>query len=145
MELMRALLNDPFVEEVSPDLLTAVEIYDGLSDWTEADRETAWERLRAIEADPGRYPEPVRWLPELARWACGRTGNFILDQSFDLNRGPWLSWQNDLEQVRTAWRRARPVIDQFHRLIDWVEADQSRLTLLTYALMEGTHYDHLEW
>ena len=107
-------------------------------------RAGAWERLRAIEADPGRYPEPVRWLPELARWACRRTGNFILDQTFDLERGPWLSWQ-DPEQARTAWRRARPVIEQFRRLTEWVEADESRLTLLAYALMEGNHYDELEW
>jgi hypothetical protein len=99
---------------------------------------------RAVEADPGRYPEPVRWLPELARYACRRTGNFILDQTFGLERGPWLSWQEP-EQIRTAWRRARPVIEQFRRLTEWVEADQSRLTLLAYALMEGNHYDELEW
>jgi hypothetical protein len=143
MELFRVLLDERVVE-ASPNLLIASELYDGLSDWGETDRAAAWERLRAIEADPGRYPEPVRWLPELARYACRRTGNFILDQTFDLERGPWLSWREP-EQVRTAWRRARPVIEQFRRLTQWVEADQSRLTLLAYALMEGNHYDELEW
>jgi hypothetical protein len=143
MELFRVLLDERVVE-ASPNLLIATELYDGLSDWQEADRAAVWERLRAIEADPGRYPEPVRWLPELARWACQRTNNFILDRTFDLERGPWLSWQ-DPEQVRTAWRRARPVIEQFRRLTQWVETDQSRLTLLAYALMEGNHYDELEW
>ena len=68
---------------------------------TLADRAGVWERLRAIEADPGRYPEPVRWLPELARYACGRTGNPILDCELDPGgQGPWFSWAADLEQVR---------------------------------------------
>ena len=145
MELFRVLLDERAVE-ASPNLLIAAELYDGLSDWGDRDRTGAWERLRAIEADPGRYPEPVRWLPELARYACGRTGNPILDCELDPGgQGPWFSWAADLEQVRAAWRRAQSVLAQFRNLITWGEADSSRLTLLDTYLMEGIDYDKLEW
>ena len=113
---------------------------------SETDREAAWARLHRIEADPGRYPQPVRWLPELARYACGRTGNPILDCELDPGgQGPWFSWAADLEQVRAAWRRAQPVLAQFRNLITWSEAGSSRLTLLATSLMEGIDYDQLEW
>ena len=145
MELMRVLL-DSSAGAVSSELLIAAELYDALDDWTETDREAAWARLHQIEADPGRYPEPVRWLPELARYACGRTGNPILDCELDPGgQGPWFSWAADLEQVRAAWRRAQPVLTQFRNLITWGEADSSRLTLLATSLMEGINYDQLEW
>lgn len=148
MELLYVLL-DGSAGVASADLLVAIELYDGIDDdWTEADRQAAWARLHAIESDPGLYPEPVRWLPELARWTCRRTGNLLLDRPFNpAEDGPWLVWEaeSDLEQVRSAWRRARPVIDQFRRLMAWYEADHSRLTLLANFLMEGNDYEQLDW
>ncbi len=144
MEMGHILLAETPAIKPSPHLLAAAELYNRLDKWRRSNRAAAWERLQAIEVDPGRYPEPVRWLPELARWAVKRTGNFILDRSFDPNSGPWVPW-TDIEQVKVAWRRAGPVIEQFHRLNQWVTADESRLTLLAYALMEGNHYDKLEW
>ncbi len=140
MELCRYLFDD-FLPGAR--LLADVELYD--IDWRAADRAAAWERLREIEADPDPYPEPVRRLPELVRWACGRTGNIILDRAYDPPddyRFP--SW-SELEQVKGAWFWARPVIDQHRRLAKWIEADKSRLALLAYALMEGDCYDELEW
>ncbi|MBE7556815.1 MAG: hypothetical protein HS126_37710 [Anaerolineales bacterium] len=76
MELLYVLL-DGSVGVASSDLLIAIELYDGIDQWDQADRDAAWARLHAIEADPGLYPEAVRWLPELARWACHRTGNHL--------------------------------------------------------------------
>ncbi len=100
IELMYALFSDE-VEAVSADLLIAIEFYDNdLEEWCRNVRSQAWQRLLAIETDPGRYPEPVRWLPELVRWACGKTGNFILDRPAS---SPYLhlSWDQLLE-VKTA-------------------------------------------
>ena len=147
MELLYVLL-DGSAGVASSDLLIAIELYDGIDQWAQAEREAAWAQLHTIEADPGLYPEAVRWLPELARWACHRTGNHLLDRVFEPHHdGPWLSWasESDVEQTRSAWRRARPVIEQFRRLMEWYEADTSRLTLLANFLMEGINYEQLDW
>jgi hypothetical protein len=99
--------------------------------------------LLAIETDPGCYPEPVRWLPELVRWACGKTGNFILDRPAS---PPYLhlGWDQLLE-VKTAWLRARPLLAQRDRLMRWYEQDPARLTLLADVLMDGKNHDYLDW
>jgi hypothetical protein len=147
LELLYVLL-DGAAGVASADLLIAIELYDGIDQWRQTDRDAAWARLHAIEADPGLYPEAVRWLPELARWACRRTGNHLLDREFDPNNdGPWLRWEaeSEVEQTRSAWRRARPVIEQFRRLMDWYEADPSRLTLLANFLMEHINHEQLDW
>jgi hypothetical protein len=147
MELLHALLANCEIHAVSSQLLIESEIYDNLEQWDEQNRTSAWQRLEQIEADPGRYPEPVRWLPELARWACHRTGNFMLDQQFDpYHNGPWLTWrENDLLQVQTAWRRAKPVIEVFHRLMQWYEADSANLLKLADFLMQGGNCEQLDW
>ncbi|MCQ3972392.1 MAG: hypothetical protein DPW09_02975 [Anaerolineae bacterium] len=147
MELLYVLL-DGSAGVASSDLLIAIELYDGIDQWDQADRDAAWARLHAIEADPGLYPEAVRWLPELARWACHRTGNPLLDRDFDpYHDGPWFRWaaEAEVEQTRSAWRRARPVIEQFRRLMEWYEADTSRLTVLANFLMEGMNHEQLDW
>lgn len=160
VELLHALLS-PNVQAVNSSLLLALEIYDHHFEeiWGPAERDQAWARLRAVEENPGQYPEPVRWLPELARWVGRTTHNIILDlaagstQVDALDRAdptptPWpplrFTWANDLEQVRAAWRRAKPVIQQLERLERWVEADSSRLNLLYSFFSEGK-YDDLDW
>lgn len=152
LELLYILL-DGAAGVASSDLLIALEWYDAIDQWHPSDRDAVWTRLHAIEANPGPYPETVRWLPELARWACRRTGNHLLDLEGtirwgDPNQdGSWLRWTSalEVEQTRSAWRRARPVIDQFRRLMTWYEADPNRLSLLADFLMEGINYDHLDW
>lgn len=144
LELMYALFAEG-VDVVSTELLVQVELYDGLDEWREHNRHLAWRWLYDIEADAGRYPEPVRWLPELVRWACGLTRNAILDQHFEPQRlGPWYGWER-IEEITTAWRRAKPTIDQGQRLMAWTDADEARLGLLADCLMEGRNYDHLDW
>lgn len=147
LELLHVLL-DGTAGVASTDLLIAIELYDGIDQWSETDREAAWALLETIEADPGLYAEPVRWLPELARWACRRTGNHLLDRTFDPDGdGPRLRWavEAEVEQTRSAWRRARPLIAQFKRLMEWYEADTSRLTFLANFLMEGINHEQLDW
>lgn len=147
IELLHTLLARCEIQAVSSQLLVETELYDNLEQWDETDRDSAWKLLEQIEADPGRYAEPVRWLPELARWACHRTGNVMLDQHFDpYGDGPWLTWrESDLLQIKTAWRRARPVIDVFHRLMHWYETDTSNLMKLADFLMNGGNCNELDW
>jgi len=146
MELLHTLLADCDIGAVSSQLLIDAEIYDNLDSWRQQDREAIWQLLHGIEADPGRYPEPVRWLPELARWACHRTGNVMLDRHVDpYQAGPWFSWHHDLDEIRHAWRRAQPVIQVFQRLMNWYEHDSSNLAKLANFMMNGGNTDELDW
>jgi hypothetical protein len=147
MELLHALLARCEIHAVSAHLLVETALYDNLETWDERDRDSAWKVLEQIEVAPGRYPEPVRWLPELARWACHRTGNVMLDQHFDpCHDGPWFTWrENDLRQIKTAWRRAKPVIDVFQRLMRWYETDPGRLMKLADFIMNGGNCHELDW
>ena len=103
-----------------------------------------------IEADPGRYPEPVRWLPDLARWVCHQTGNFVLDHHFDpydplcFN---WILW-SDIEKIQTIkqdWPKAKRVIPKLDHLMQWYEEDQNNLINLAEFLMEDTDDDPLQY
>lgn len=152
VELLHALLS-PNLPAVHSSLLVALEIYDQPFEevWGPAEQARAWEILRAVEQDPGRYPEPVRWLPELARWVGHTTHNSILDMAAGVDHlepATWppsrFTWANDLEEVRSAWRRARPVIQQLERLNRWLDQDASRLNYLYTFFCEG-NYDHLDW
>lgn len=145
MHLLQVLL-DSTAEVVNADILLEADLYDGLEGWSENDRKRVWSLLHQIEEDSGRYSDPVRWLPELGRWVCRRTGNPILDLKFNprLN-GPWFTWESDLEQLRAAWRRARPLIEQRRRLNDWYQRDQTRLGYLAKFLMEGVNSEQLDW
>ncbi|MCL4303155.1 MAG: hypothetical protein KJ077_46145 [Anaerolineae bacterium] len=153
VQLLHALLS-PQVQAVTSSLLLALEIYDQHFEevWGPGERARAWEILGAVEQDPGRYPEPVRWLLELARWVGHTTHNPILDLAAGAGHpdtaDAWppsrFTWANDLAEVQSAWRRARPVIHQLERLERWVEDDASRLSLLYTFFSEGT-YDQLDW
>jgi len=142
LELMRALFL-PEVEAVTAGVMDQAGLDDFIDHWTEADRNRAWQWLNQIETDPGLYHEPTRWLPELVRWACGRTGNFLLDM-YSHRQSGWLRW-DDAEEVRVAYRRAQPVMAHLQRLMTWYEQDPARLALLTQCLTKGVNYDHLDW
>lgn len=147
LELLHALLADCDIRHVSAKTLEDAELYDNLEDWTEADRESAWVLLDAIDSDPGLWPEAVRELPGLARWACHKSGNIILDRRFDpTDRNTvWLQWAEHLESVKLAVRRARPVLRSFQRLLAWYQADPTRLSKLADFLIQGDNCNDLNW
>jgi hypothetical protein len=154
MELMYILLSeDEAIESISADLLITLEIYDQFDDeWTKAERQAAWARLRDVEENPDQYPEPVRELPNLARWATHTTGNPLLDwpplewvnnylrQSQHFYRFSW----DDVSLVRMLWRQVQPIVGQLKHLAEWIEQDENRLTMLFNFFAEGD-YDQLEW
>jgi hypothetical protein len=144
-ELFWVLLK-PKVTPTCPDVLIEAELYDMIEAWTDRDRAMVWQRLEAIAADPGQYPEPLRALPVVARWVCGCTGNILLDQCFQPYQDrPRFSWDEDLERVRQAYQCARPVLDYGHRLEQWYQNDSSNLSKLAHFLIEGTNYDEFDW
>lgn len=146
MELLRALLKQPpHLVPVSSKLLIETELYDTLKYWSEGDRDALWQNMYRIEGNPLNYPVQLRWLPELARWVCGTTGNVILDRTYaDYERYGWFHWDTDLETIKSHWLRAKPVIDQFHKLVEWCK-EQKNLITFAHFLMEGGDYDQLNW
>jgi hypothetical protein len=98
--------------------------------------------LARIEADPGAWPEPIRNLPELARFACHRTGNVVLDQVFNpYQNGPWLTWANEMSQLAQCWKRAKPVIGQCNRLVAWCEHEPGNIAKLAGFVMGGAEIE----
>jgi hypothetical protein len=147
MELLRVLLHTD-VEVVTTSLRLEAHL-DWLEEWrrTDQNRQAAWARLRQIETNPTRYAEPVRFLPELARWACGNTGNPLLDQHFDPRRnGPWFRWDTELPLIRSAWRRAKPVYEAYLRLMEWYGRDPQHLIHLADYITGDIHdTNNLTW
>lgn len=147
MELLWGLLNDG-AAEISSELFIAAELHNRLDRWDKAAREAAWERLHTIEVNPAAYPESVCWLPALARWACGRSGNPMLDWSYSAYYGQSdsrLSWATDLERAKTAWDEAKPLVEQFHKLMGWCQKSAGPLIFLADFIMEGKNAGQLDW
>lgn len=148
MELLHALFAPATeVNAISAQLLERAGMDEELDAvWFEVDRESAWELLHTIESQPDQFPEPVRWLPELTRWACRRTGNVLLDERFDpYGHGPWYRWDGELPRIQNAWQRARPVLEVLQRVLVWVDADPHNLPALAHFLMRGGSTDRLNW
>lgn len=146
MELLYVLLAPSGADEISPELLTAAKLFAVESDWDEPGRGAAWERLNAIEADPESYPELARWLPALARWACGSTDNPILKWSFATyyqDNGPRFAWDTDVEKARLAWQEAKPVIEHLDLLLEWCRERAENLVILAEFLTSGKNVERL--
>lgn len=145
LELLRTFLGrEP--KAVTAELLITTGLYDSykVEDWSEADRQRAWERVHRIERNPHKYPGPVRWIPNMARWACGDTGNVILDTTYKrFEDGPWYEWHT-LQAIKRAWQRAHPIVLQREPFLKWA-SEPGRLARLTRFLMQDTKGDHYEW
>lgn len=103
-----------------------------------------YQALTAYETLP--QPEPLCWLPELARYTCGLTGNPLLDETIDL----WdyyptrFTWDKDVELVRELYAGARVVREHMAALCVWAQdgddeagaCDEARLNLIFDVVME---------
>lgn len=110
---------------LAADYLIDLEIYDALADVTRAE---LWHRLDQPAAFEG-LPEPLCWLPELARMAACMTGNPLLDgwrdgweMAFEECWEPF-RWDSDVERVAGLWQAARPVVEHWAEFDTWVQAD----------------------
>lgn len=95
----------------------AIRLGDGRFGWGERERQAAWRRLELV----GALPEPLCWLPEIARYLDGNSGNPVLDmvQNFALWEAGCYNWHLDLELVCSLWRQAEPVLNRIHRFVTW--------------------------
>lgn len=150
LELLHALLAECELAVISPAMLIYSDLYEAIDSWSHNDRQAAWSRLGRIEADPGRYPEPVRALPQLARWVCHRSGNLILDTAFDAYDPlcfSWIPWddQAQVTALRTAWPMAQRLIPKLNEIMEWYQDDPSTLVALADFLTEDTDDDALQF
>jgi hypothetical protein len=115
--------------------------------WRQYDRDAAWLRLSQIEQETEAWPEPVQWLPQLAKWAVHSTGNPLLDIEFNwYGEACWFEWDTDFERVKALWQQARPLVDLLKRVQSWYEHDKSaNLNRLARFIMNGQGDWELDW
>lgn len=125
LEILRYLLvpASSYVTRTWTQFFAGCGIYN--FEWTGEDRAVTWEWLQG-EGWSTLYPvgEPLCWLPELARYACARTGNNILDRAphfllWELD--DWYRWDN-LDQLKADWEAAKVVRAKAKALTAWAES-----------------------
>jgi hypothetical protein len=82
----------------------------------------------------------ARWLPVLAKWACGCIDNPILKWSFAAHyqdNGPRFAWATDVNQARSAWQKAKPMIEHLDQLLVWCRESAENLVILAEFLTTG--------
>lgn len=99
---------------------------------------------RAAEA-----PEPLCWLPEMARFGGGKTGNKLLDtrlshieryEAMDL----W-SWgsERDLAHLRKLWQEAKPLWEKIEKFNEWGQSPDNQARIARILLgCEDTNDDN---
>lgn len=141
-KLLRALLGHP---------RTAIPAFKGNPafyppkpfHWTRADKAVAWSRLKTTEQSS---PEPLCWLTDIARFACGISGNVFLDTSYDQNTwlNPWRwSWDRpeDITFLRRQWAEARPFIERSNAFSRWMLAATKNMQLVFDVITKNPPQD----
>ena len=86
--------------------------------------EQAWKRIDDLGTG---LEQPLCWLPEMARFACDRTGNAVLDQQTDITMDLWptqWSWTDDLDLIREQWTEAQPTLTRVKQFLEWAEGEE---------------------
>ncbi len=99
-------------------------IFDKLPPITSA--KDRWRRLNTL--DTTSLSEPLCWLPEMARYACGQTGNIIMDTPrTDINwMTDWYHWDNptDLAFIRQQWAETKVIRGRIQMFLEWCEGEE---------------------
>lgn len=112
--LLKSLLHKEWGTDIVGDW---IDHYNLQADWLGLRRPALLHRLET--ADFSRYPEPLRWLPLIARIALGQTGDPLLDyQNFYEDEPPSYFWWG-LAEARAAYRQARPSIVKLNQFLEW--------------------------
>lgn len=132
-----------------PEIRFAEDVTDRLVTWTERDRQVSLLRLAHIQAEPGKWPEPIRQLPLLGCWAAHTTGNVLLDRELDWleAHGRWPFTWDDLDWVKKLAGQARPLVEIMeNRVSEWLAQDyHNRINSLARFIMNGTEGYELTW
>lgn len=132
-----------------PEIRFAEDVMDRLVAWREWDRQASLLRLAHIQAQPDRWPEPIRHLPLLGNWAAHMTGNVLLDREFDWmeERGGWPFTWDDLDWVQKLAEQARPLVEIMEdRVSEWLAQDgNNRINNLARFVINGQCDYELNW
>lgn len=125
-------LADPGYMDIS-SLLIEYEIYDNF------DKVDVWANIDGIS--PETHPEPLCWLPDVARYACRKCGNKLLDSAlstWDENEyehdGRFFTWAEDIETVKELYQEAAPVWKRIEEFLRWAN-DQAAMEEIAWALL----------
>jgi hypothetical protein len=130
--LIRGLTNSDYMDISS--LLIEYEIYDNF------DQVDVWANIDAIT--PQTHPEPLCWLPDVARFCCRKTGNMLLDTAlagpFDDSEyehdGKEFLWSTDIETVKLLYQEAAPVWERVEKFLKWAD-DQAAMEEIAWAML----------
>lgn len=118
MALLAGLLGERDISQ--EHVLKLIEEYDITTDFGEITCSQLRDRLNT--ADFSGYEPPLCWLPDIARIACGRTGNTLLDLSSYMEEEPlgW-TWAEDLELAKQTYAAAAPLVERMREFLTWCD------------------------
>lgn len=126
MALLKGLLDGDWGEDVLTNL---IEGYNLAADWGSVYQFELQHRLDT--ADFSGYPEPLCWLPEMARIACNQTGHELLDFSNYFEDDPvGYRWDSDLERVKELWQTAKPTVLRMRKFLAWADGPGEMQTIV---------------
>ncbi|GIK40381.1 MAG: hypothetical protein BroJett011_42140 [Chloroflexota bacterium] len=102
--------------------------------WSEVAKTRAWQRLETPSCTD-HLPEPLCWLPELARYACGRTDNALLKRYpafYNWDEEGWYRWDTDFDLLVRLWPEAKCVADRAKRFDAWIMAQREERCQLIF-------------
>lgn len=115
--LLKALLDGDWGEEF---LVNLIDEYNLEADWHSITQYDLWERLSTH--DFRHYGAPLCWLPDVAKIACNRTGNDLMDCSNYFEDDPvQYTWAEDLEQAKQVYREAKPWVEKLRAFLRWCD------------------------
>jgi hypothetical protein len=106
---------------------------------------------RSSECSPGgsqniALPEPLGALPDLIEMLDHSTGNWWLDvgELSLADGGGYPPWnKEDMEWLAEEWRKAEPILERIHRLLNWQNNSPEelgfKLTAVRQALLDAYH------
>lgn len=92
-------------------------------------------------------PEPLCWLPEVAPFAIGKTGNQLLDSRLShieryeaMDMWIWGS-ERDLAHLRRLWQEAKPLWEKIEKFNDWGQEKANQRLVAQILLGEANDND----
>lgn len=126
--LLRALLGQrPLAIPVSDGFKTRIKLPRKFS-WNSESKKAAWRQVYTM--NPTDFPEPLCWLPQVALFACGVSGNPLLDRLYtpeDWNNPAFYSWDRpeDIDRLRQLSAQARGIVDLAYEFVNWAEKEEN--------------------
>lgn len=134
LELLNILLT-PGGHQVSStlrDLVGNERLY--ALEWDKEDQISAWQWLGAQNLE-NSLPEPLCWLLEVARYACGETGNGLLDtdpclEGWEYFENSWTA--ENLEYLQAENQEAQTILEHVRQFEAWARGPEEMQWLFDF-------------